>query len=159
MKNPDPRRGAFVKATDANGDPAQLNTYLTETWQPPRGCTAYDADGNVLSDQHALPEFGEAANRLCLESPMMGVQFNPSQDDPGEAGQLVNGNYGFATSVLNQWPVGNVNNPAPNHNLPMWADLAASGLRRAAAARGRLHRRRRHPRQPGRRRPDVRGDQ
>ncbi len=127
IKNPDPQRGAFIKATDSSGSPAQLNAYVTETWQPPRGCTAYDAEGNVLTDQRALPEFGQAANRLCLESPMMGVQFGPSENDPGEAGQYVNGNYGFATSVLNQWAVGNVNNPAPNHDLPLWADLAANG--------------------------------
>jgi hypothetical protein len=126
MTNPDPQRGAFVKATDANGDPAVLNSYVSEQWQPPHGCTAYDFTGQPLTQQHALPQFGELANRMCLEAPMMGVNFGPSDKTPGEAGQTVNGNYGFATSTLNQWPVGNANNPALNHDLPLWADLAAN---------------------------------
>ncbi len=127
MTNPDPQRGAYVKAADASGAPAVLNSYVSERWQPPHGCTAYDYTGEPLNGQHALPEFGETGSRMCLEAPMMGVNFGPSDKTPGEAAQTVNGNYGFATSTLNQWPVGNVNNPAPGRDLPLWADLAAAG--------------------------------
>ena len=42
-------------------------------------------------------EFGEAADRACNEAPMMGVAVRSrARTTPGEAGRLVNGNYGFA---------------------------------------------------------------
>ena len=74
----------------------------------------------MLSDQRALPEFGEAADRACVEAPMMGVAINPSDTTPGEAGQKVNGNYGFGTSDVNQFPVGD---PRNTHDLPLYAPL------------------------------------
>jgi hypothetical protein len=121
IDNDDPDRGAFVKG------PELQDSYTSETWAPPHGCTARMYNGQPLTDQQALPEFGAASGRLCVESPMMGVQAGPSDDTPGEAGQTVNGNYGFATSKLNLYPPGNANNPAPNHDLPLYADLAQNG--------------------------------
>jgi hypothetical protein len=85
-----PDRGALVKGSKI-GD-----SYNSETWQPPRGCTARQYNGTELTDQQALPEFGATANRLCVEAPMMGIAVGPSDTtDPTSAGQTVNGNYGF----------------------------------------------------------------
>ena len=109
--NPD--RGSFKRSP-------LLASTVTEEWEAPRGCTAYDSKGTVLSDQRALPEFGEAADRACVEAPMMGVAINPSDTTPGEAGQKVNGNYGFGTSDVNQFPVGD---PRNTHDLPLYAPL------------------------------------
>lgn len=107
IDNPDPHRGALVKG------PQLQDTYTSETWQAPRGCTARQYNGQPLLDQMALPAFGAAQNRLCLESPMMGIAVGPSDtSDPTSAGQTVNGNYGIATSKLNLWPATDlVHNP------------------------------------------------
>ena len=102
--NPDPNRGALVKGL-------KLNTYTTESWAAPRGCTARQWDGSVLTDQQALPGFGASANRLCVEAPMMGVATGPSDGTPDDAGQTVNGNYGFSTSTVNLYPPGDARNP------------------------------------------------
>ncbi|MDT4963523.1 MAG: large repetitive protein, partial [Pseudonocardiales bacterium] len=61
---------------------------------------------------------------LCVEAPMQGVAVGPSDATPGAASQTVNGNYGFATSKINLYAPGNAKNPAPNHDLPLYADLA-----------------------------------
>ncbi|HZC73121.1 MAG TPA: IPT/TIG domain-containing protein, partial [Jatrophihabitans sp.] len=115
IDNPDPQRGAFVKG------PEVQDAYTSETWAPPRGCTARQYDGTPLTDQQALPEFGSAANRLCVEAPMMGVQTGPSDDTPRNAGQTVNGNYGFGSSKINLWPATDtVHNP---DGLPLYAPL------------------------------------
>jgi hypothetical protein len=121
IKNPDPRRGSLVRG------PELADAYTSETWAPPRGCTARDYKGDPLTDQRALPEFGQEANRLCVEAPMMGVAIGPSDQTPGEAGQTVNGNYGFSSSKLNLFAPGNAKNPAPAHDLPLYADLAEAG--------------------------------
>ncbi|HET7475665.1 MAG TPA: SdrD B-like domain-containing protein [Dermatophilaceae bacterium] len=106
--NPDPNRGAFARGL-------QLNTYTTETWAAPRGCTARMYNGVPLTDQLALPQFGETANKMCVESPMMGVAMGPSDTtDPSSASQTVNGNYGFTGSTVNMWPVGD---PRNTHDL------------------------------------------
>jgi hypothetical protein len=120
-KNPDPDRGSFVKG------PELADSYTSETWSAPRGCTAYDYTGEPLTDQRALPEFGEAANRSCVEAPMMGVAIGPSDKTPGEAAQTVNGNYGFSSSKLNLYAPGNPKNPAPDKQFPLYGDLAAAG--------------------------------
>ncbi|HUX71693.1 MAG TPA: IPT/TIG domain-containing protein, partial [Cellulomonadaceae bacterium] len=118
IDNPDPHRGALVKG------PELQEAYTSETWQPPRGCTARQYNGSPLLDQQALPPFGTAANALCVEAPMMGVAMGPSDTtDPTSAGQTVNGNYGFATSKLNQWPATDtVHNP---DGLALYAPLPA----------------------------------
>ena len=115
--NPSPDRGALVKG------PELSDAYTSETWQPPHGCTAYDYKGRPLTDQRALPEFGEAANRMCVEAPMMGVAVGPSDKTPGDAGQTVNGNYGFSTSKLNQFKPGDPRNPGPDHQMPLYDPL------------------------------------
>ncbi|MGB8649718.1 MAG: IPT/TIG domain-containing protein [Mycobacteriales bacterium] len=116
-----PVAGALVKGPEAQ------DSYTSETWQPPRGCTARQYNGQPLTDQQALPPFGTTANALCVEAPMMGVAVGPSDSTPGAASQTVNGNYGFATSKINLFPQGDARNPAPDHQLPLYADLAANG--------------------------------
>ena len=115
VTNPDPNRGALVKG------PEVQDAATSETWAPPRGCTARMYNGQPLTDQQALPEFGASANRLCVESPMMGVAIGPSEDTPGSFGQTVNGNYGFTTSKINLYPVTDtVHNPG---GLALYAPL------------------------------------
>ena len=89
IDNPSNDRGAFVKGAELQ------EAYTSEEWAPPRGCTARMYNGQPLTDQQALPEFGATKNRLCVEAPMMGVAVGPSDDTPGAFGQTVNGNYGF----------------------------------------------------------------
>ncbi|HET7397218.1 MAG TPA: hypothetical protein VFJ94_01750 [Intrasporangium sp.] len=98
ITNPDPQRGALVKGPEVN------TAYTSEQWAAPRGCTARAYNGDPLTSQLALPEFGPDANRLCVEAPMMGFTAGPSDSTPGAAGQSVNGNYGFSTSKINLWP-------------------------------------------------------
>ncbi len=98
IQNPAADRGALVKGVEIQ------DAYTSETWSPPRGCTARQYNGQPLTDQQALPEFGAAANRMCVEAPMMGVAVGPNDDTPGAFGQTVNGNYGFGTSKVNLWP-------------------------------------------------------
>jgi hypothetical protein len=101
--------------------PEVQQSYTSEQWAAPRGCTARQWDGTPLTQQQALPEFGAAANRLCVEAPMMGVQVGPSDDEPGNAGQTVNGNYGFTDSRINLWPKSDaVHNP---DGLDLYAPL------------------------------------
>ena len=106
IANPSTDRGSLVKG------PEVQDAATSETWAPPRGCTARTFNGTPLTDQQALPEFGASANRLCVESPMMGVAIGPSDDTPGNFGQTVNGNYGFTTSKINLYPATDlVHNP------------------------------------------------
>ena len=116
VDNPAADRGALVKGAQVQ------ESYTSEKWQPPRGCTARQYNDQVLTDQQALPEFGAAANRMCVEAPMMGVAIGPSDTtDPSSAGQTVNGNYGFATSKINLWPkTDSVHNPG---GLDLYAPL------------------------------------
>jgi hypothetical protein len=125
----------FAVARDANGDPIhnpdgsiqkgpELNeAYTSETWGPGRGCTARMFDGTPLTDQLALPDFGPQANQMCVESPMMGVQVAPNDTTPGAFGQSVNGNYAFSDSMLNLYAPGDSRNPAPAHDMPLYAAL------------------------------------
>ena len=81
--------GRYEVATDGSyATGTKINTYVTETWQQPTGCTARDVDGNPLVagvDEKVLPT---TANAPCLEGPLEGVQF-----ENGWA--AVDGNYGF----------------------------------------------------------------
>ncbi|MET3805069.1 hypothetical protein ABIB25_002069 [Nakamurella sp. UYEF19] len=114
---PNPVAGALVKG------PEVQEAYTSETWQPPRGCTARMYNGQPLTDQQALPPAGSAANAMCVEAPMMGVAVGPSDATPGAASQTVNGNYGFATSKINLYPPSDtVHNPA---GLDLYAQLPA----------------------------------
>jgi hypothetical protein len=103
------------------------DSYTSETWSPPRGCTARQWDGQPLTDQMALPPFGTAANAMCVEAPMLGVAVGASDSTPGAGSQTVNGNYGFATSKVNLYPPGDDKNPAPDKSLPLYADLVSNG--------------------------------
>ncbi len=74
-----------------------LNTYVTETWEQPTGCTARDIDGAALVhgvDEKVLPL---AADAPCLEGPLMGVQFQDGFSN-------VDGNYGFTTGCQDGSP-------------------------------------------------------
>ncbi|MBM0237665.1 hypothetical protein JNW88_11750 [Micromonospora sp. ATA32] len=125
----------YAVVRDDNGDPvreadgslkrgAELNeAYTSETWSPGRGCTARLFDGRPLTDQLALPDFGREANQMCVEAPMMGFQTAPSENDPTNFGQTVNGNYAFADSTLNLIPPGDPANPAADHQMPLYAPL------------------------------------
>ena len=114
IKNPAPDRGAFVKG------PLVQDT-VSENWAPPRGCTARQYDGEELLDQQALPRFGTEENRMCVEAPMMGVATGPSDTEPNNAGQTVNGNYGFGTSKINLIAPSKPGNPTGS--MPLYAPL------------------------------------
>ncbi|MDT4989845.1 MAG: large repetitive protein, partial [Micromonosporaceae bacterium] len=125
----------FAVEQDASGNPVQnadgsvkrgpeLNdAYTSETWQPGRGCTARMWNGQPLTSQQALPDFGTAANEACVEAPMMGVQFAPSDSNPQSFGQTVNGNYAFSDSKLNLYAPGDPRNPGPHHDTALYAPL------------------------------------
>lgn len=89
---------------DSNGDPLDVGgrdaspdgTYTSETWDQPTGCTSRQYDGSPLTDQAALPPFGNDSY-LCVEAPMSGQQAVPSDKTAGAFGQTVNGNYAFAS--------------------------------------------------------------
>lgn len=81
-----------VGGRDANPD----GTYTTETWDEPTGCTSRMYDGTPLTDQAALPPFGND-NYICTEAPMSGWQGVPSDKTADAFGQTVNGNYAFAS--------------------------------------------------------------
>ncbi|MEO5900198.1 MAG: SdrD B-like domain-containing protein, partial [Ilumatobacteraceae bacterium] len=76
---------------------AQVNAYLTETWEQPTGCVARDVDGNPLIhnvDEKVLTGLNAEGNDTpCLEGPLMGQQFQSGFS-------TVNGNYGFGTVCL-----------------------------------------------------------
>jgi hypothetical protein len=120
--------------------PELADTYTSETWQPPHGCTAKDWRGQPLSppQQYALPAFGNTvdtggtdAGKQCVEAPMMGFQARPEDATPGAWGQQVNGNYGFGASKRNQYDPtspdfdpNDPNVPAPGGTpLDLWAPL------------------------------------
>ncbi len=105
ITNPDPSRGQMVRGL-------LLNTYTSETWGAPRGCTARLYNGKPLTDQQALPEQGAAEGNLCVEAPLQGVAMGPSSAETfdadgngnADAGSFVNGNYGFTGSTVNMYP-------------------------------------------------------
>ncbi|MDX6292180.1 MAG: large repetitive protein [Kribbellaceae bacterium] len=108
-----PQSGAFVKGTKVQ------DSYTSEEWAPPRGCTARMYNNQVLTDQQALPAFGTTENRMCVEAPMMGVATGASDSAGGS--QTVNGNYGFTTSKVNLYPPTDlVHNPG---GLALYAPL------------------------------------
>ncbi|MEP7332471.1 MAG: SdrD B-like domain-containing protein [Terracoccus sp.] len=110
----DTTTGALVKGL-------LLNSYTTESWNAPKGCTAKLYNGKPLTDQQALPEQGAAANNTCVEAPMAGVAMGASNTtDPTSAGQTVNGNYGFTGSTRNLYPHGDARN---THDLDIGAPL------------------------------------
>ncbi|WP_088318118.1 SdrD B-like domain-containing protein [Kineosporia sp. R_H_3] len=130
--------GALIDDPDGTGEPHKdlshlLGTTVTEHWAAPTGCTARDYQGKPLTDQLALPAFGDPKN-LCVEAPMGGFQARPSEvttDADGnnvDFAQTVNGNYGFSESELNLFAPGDPKNPAAGHDLPLYANLADAGF-------------------------------
>ena len=89
---------------DADGSYAKgklLNTYVSEHWSRPTGCTARDVDGNPLVhgvDENVLVPNQETDGE-CISSFMQGIQFGPYADRPGHPGRQLrrggDGNYGF----------------------------------------------------------------
>ncbi len=78
-----------------------LNTYTTESWERPTGCTARDVDGNPLVhgvDENVLVPDQETTGE-CISSFMQEIQYAPYATDQGTPdanfGASVNGNYGF----------------------------------------------------------------
>ena len=78
-----------------------LNTYVSEQWARPTGCTARDVDGNALVhgvDEKVLVPTQETTGE-CISSFMQGIQFGAYETDQGTPdanfGATVNGNYGF----------------------------------------------------------------
>lgn len=94
LRNPD---GSFVvdPATGAYAKGKLLNSALTETWEQPVDCQAYDVNGAPLVHgylggvlQNVLAP--ASGGYRCLEGPIMGTQFQS-----GFA--TLDGNYGFGT--------------------------------------------------------------
>ena len=87
--------GRYMLAADGSfAKGALLNSVVTETWEQPTGCIARDMNGDPLlypDGQQVLPLDPDA---ICLEGPLMGVQFGPMPADGG-FGAAVDGNYGF----------------------------------------------------------------
>jgi hypothetical protein len=85
---------------------ALLNTYVTEHWSRPTGCTARDVDGNPLV--HGVDENVFAPNQetdgTCISSFMQEIQFGPYATDQGTPdanfGAAVDGNYGFGDACV-----------------------------------------------------------
>jgi len=84
-----------------------LNTYVSETWERPKGCTARDVDGNALVhakdnptayDENVLVPTQETTGD-CISSFMQEIQVGPYATDQNTPdanfGASVNGNYGF----------------------------------------------------------------
>ncbi|MDR7253523.1 hypothetical protein J2X46_002513 [Nocardioides sp. BE266] len=86
---------------------ALLNSYLSETWEKPRGCTARDLDGVALV--HGVDEDVLARNQetdgICIPAFSQSVQFGTYPTDQGTPdanfGAAVNGNYGFGDGCFN----------------------------------------------------------
>jgi uncharacterized repeat protein (TIGR01451 family) len=82
-----------------------LNSYLSETWQRPTGCTVRDLDGNPLTPGDHEKFLPTDPNGGCIESPMTGVQFGAYETDQGTPdanfGATVDGNYGFGDGCFN----------------------------------------------------------
>ncbi|HEV7204220.1 MAG TPA: IPT/TIG domain-containing protein [Jatrophihabitans sp.] len=115
----DPATGAMLKG------PEVQDAYTSEKWDPPRGCRALQYDGTpVAAATTALPPAGDK-NYPCVEAPMDGVAIGASDSAGGS--QTVNGNYGFATSKINLYAPGDPKNPAPNHDLALYANLGDNG--------------------------------
>ncbi len=84
-------RGDYELAADGSFKKGQLlNTTTTETWEQPTGCTALDANGDLLTygeDQQLFANPGPVGYR-CLEAPVVGTQV---QNDFA----TLDGNWGF----------------------------------------------------------------
>ena len=84
-------RGDYELAPDGSYAKGELlNTTTTETWRQPDGCTARDANGNLLrypEDQEVFQNPNPPGYR-CLEGPLMGTQLQ-------NGFATLDGNWGF----------------------------------------------------------------
>lgn len=107
--------GSYAHTTDT-----PLQTYTTDAWNAPKGCTARMWNGQPLTDQQALPAQGDP-NITCTEAPMAGVSLGVGNTTDGSTN--VNGNYAFAGLDAGDYVV-TVENPtlsAPSQkNKPMF---------------------------------------
>lgn len=94
--------GRYQLETDGSYKTGKLlNTYVSESWQRPTGCTARDVDGVPLVhgvDEGVLP-LDQETDGICLPAFANSVQFGTYPADQGTPdasfGATVNGNYGF----------------------------------------------------------------
>ncbi len=122
--------GSVAVETGAGGQPLKLSeTVTSEQWDQSRGCSARMHNGDELTDQLALPPAGDEGE-LCVEAPMLGWYAQPSDANPDNFGQTVNGNYGFGTSDYNLLTPDDPDDPvdANGDPLPYLANLADNGL-------------------------------
>jgi uncharacterized repeat protein (TIGR01451 family) len=92
--------GRYQLDTDGSYLKGQLlNSYVTETWERPKGCVARDVNGNPLAHGTGEQVLPLDPNADCLEGPLQGIQFGPYAADQGTPaasfGAAVDGNYGF----------------------------------------------------------------
>ncbi|PKW26218.1 IPT/TIG domain-containing protein [Phycicoccus duodecadis] len=96
--------GSYVVNTDGSyKHGALLNTYVSESWNRPTGCTARDADGTPITHGPGQGEDvlapDQATTGECLSALVNGVQIGTYATDQGTPdanfGAAVDGNYGF----------------------------------------------------------------
>ena len=103
-----------------------LNTYVSEHWSRPTGCTARDVDGNPLvhkvDNPAAFDEDVLAPNQEtdgeCISAIMQSVQYGPYATDQGSSdanfGAAVDGNYGFGDACTGDLDASDPGNPVCN---------------------------------------------
>ncbi len=99
----------FVVDTDGSLKKGKLlNSYLSEHWSPPSGCTARDVDGNPIAHpaEEDVLSPTQSADGECIAALVNGVQFGPYATDQGTPdanfGATVDGNYGFGDVCLHR---------------------------------------------------------
>ena len=114
--------GAYAKG-------ALLNSYLSENWEKPTGCTARDLDGvplvhGVDEDHLALHQEGDGT---CIPAFSQSIQFGTYSTDVGSPdanfGAAVNGNYGFGDGCFN----GTLDDSDPANPVCVGGDFTALG--------------------------------
>ena len=101
--------GRYELAPDGSYSKGKLlNTYVSESWERPTGCTARDVDGNPLGRTASTRTCWLRTRRpTASASPsfMQSIQFGPYPTDQGTPdanfGAAVNGNYGFGDGCFN----------------------------------------------------------
>ena len=124
--------GAFIKG------PEVADTYTSETWAPPRGCTARhvqrpaaDRPAGAAGVRHRRqPDVRRGADDGRRHRAVATAR-------PGAASQTVNGNYGFATSKINLYPPTDTAQPRPGPRPRALRHRCRRRLRRARTCRPR----------------------
>ena len=105
--------GSYAKGT-------LLNSYLSEHWSRPTGCTARDVDGNPFT--HGTEENVLVTNQEtdgeCISALIQGVQIGTYSTDQGgpdaNFGAAVDGNYGFGDGCTGTLDATDPENPVCN---------------------------------------------